>query len=170
MEFFVYFFISLSTASKHCVNFLMKHGTFIMHPAHKWSPDKYVTWCLNYKTNRHKRKKKFSTASLHVERERLRWNVYEHHQNYVEDVLEFNEIKVMLKKQISGCRPCFAFQFFPQPGIFSPIHCTFCLLLSVAAMPCPALSSNLFSKKPKELWKFDIFHSFVFACFKVRLR
>lgn len=51
-------FFSLFDDHQHCVNFLMKHGTFIMYPAHtqmeprKKQHTEYVTWCLNYKTNR----------------------------------------------------------------------------------------------------------------------
>lgn len=58
--------LSLFDDHQHCVNFLVKHGTFIMYPAHKWSFKKICN--LVFKLQNKQNTKKF-------ECERLGWNV-----------------------------------------------------------------------------------------------
>lgn len=121
---FVYFFISLSMQRKrrsvrfsslslfddhqHCVNFLVKHGTFIMYPAHKWSFKKICN--LVFKLQNKQNTKKF-------ECERLGWNV----------------CAAARDERRSRClpSPCLASQFSPQPRGIIQLIAPFCLLCLV---------------------------------------
>lgn len=149
---------------QHCVNFLMKLAAFIMHPAQKWSSaeSRRITWCLNYKANRHK--ENFSCWIRKITRTECLWA---QPTNLVLSNLRLKFYKKFLEEClmifIEGLSPSLLsaehFEYLRRSG--SSKSCTFCPLLSVLQRLVLA-SSFIFSgvslkKRTPNLWEPDTF-------------